>query len=434
MADKTKLIWVNGSTIKQGDTSSIFKLKLLPEDNAELNGPAKLQLIDRNKAKVEYDVDVVDNIIEFKLDRVLPADAYIVEVEHAGYVFPSADLVTLKVTENQGDYITDEIVGLLSIDEYIKQKLADFQSGQIDLDELASKLTISQYDDSQIKAQINEILAEIESLKQPEDSQTSYDDSELRSQIRALSELVDKDTVYDDSELREKIQTLEDREDHDTTYTAGAGLRLIGTEFSVDEASLPQGPKGDVGETGPQGETGLAGADGKSAYRIWLEHGGRGTEEDFLNSLKATSSSPNRPPTGFSLDRSTTPYQFCFDNGCRLALGNVDSRAYIRQDITDIFAGNLSEYRVAMSIIRTANGSVGIDNWQSANSIARFWNDAEVIHPVNDASGFNFDNAYYNINDTSGPSRRNQSRLIKCYFELGVFTESDIQSFGAIKL
>ncbi|MDG3137324.1 collagen-like triple helix repeat-containing protein, partial [Streptococcus suis] len=241
-------------------------------------------------------------------------------------------------------------------------------------------------------------------------------------------------TSYDDSELREKIQTLEDREDHDTIYTAGAGLRLIGTEFSVDEASLPQGPKGDVGETGPQGETGLAGADGKSAYRIWLEHGGRGTEEDFLNSLKATSSSPNRPPTGFSLDRSTTPYQFCFDNGCRLTLGNVDSRAYIRQDITDMFAGNLSEYRVAMSIIRTANGSVGIDNWQSANSIARFWNDAEVIHPVNDASGFNFDNAYYNINDTSGPSRRNQSRLIKCYFELGVFTESDIQSFGAIKI
>ncbi|MDG3137290.1 hypothetical protein, partial [Streptococcus suis] len=201
MADKTKLTPLNGLTIKQGDTSSIFKIKLRTEDDVELNGPAKLQLIDSNKAKVEYDVDVVGNIIEFKLDRVLPADVYIVEVEHAGFVFPSTNSITLTVNENLGDYITDEIVGLLSIDEYIKQKLADFQSGQIDLDELASKLTISQYDDSQIKAQINEILAEIESLKQSEDSQTSYDDSELR----------------------EKIQTLEDREDHDTIYTAGAG-------------------------------------------------------------------------------------------------------------------------------------------------------------------------------------------------------------------
>ncbi|HEM3705763.1 TPA: hypothetical protein U1C94_002125, partial [Streptococcus suis] len=207
MADKTKLTPLNGLTIKQGDTSSIFKIKLRTEGNAELNGPAKLQLIDRNKAKVEYDVDVVDNIIEFKLDRVLPADVYIVEVEHAGFVFPSTNSITLTVNENLGDYITEEIEGLLSVDEYIKQKLADFQSGRIDLDELASKLNIPQYDDSLIKAQISKILAEIDSLKQSEGNQTSYDDSELR----------------------EKIQTLEDREDHDTIYTAGAGLRLIGT-------------------------------------------------------------------------------------------------------------------------------------------------------------------------------------------------------------
>ncbi|HEM3629876.1 TPA: hypothetical protein U1C40_000002 [Streptococcus suis] len=60
MADKTKIIWVNSSTIKQGDTSSVFKLKLRTEDNVELNGPAKLQLIDRNKAKVEYDVTESD--------------------------------------------------------------------------------------------------------------------------------------------------------------------------------------------------------------------------------------------------------------------------------------------------------------------------------------------------------------------------------------
>lgn len=33
-------------------------------------------------------------------------------------------------------------------------------------------------------------------------------------------------------------------------------------------------------------EQGVTGADGKSAYQIWLEQGNRGTEQDFLNSLK----------------------------------------------------------------------------------------------------------------------------------------------------
>lgn len=31
----------------------------------------------------------------------------------------------------------------------------------------------------------------------------------------------------------------------------------------------------------------IKGEDGKSAYQIWLDNGGKGTEKDFLNSLKA---------------------------------------------------------------------------------------------------------------------------------------------------
>ncbi len=189
MADKNKIFWVNSSTIKQGDTSSVFKIKLRTEDDVELNGPGKLQLIDSNKAKAEYDVDVVNNIIEFKLDRVLPVDVYIVEVEHAGYVFPSTNSVTLTVNENLGDYITDGIAELLSLEDLIGQ------------------LKTSQYDDSTIKAQITDILAKIEELN----NHVSYDDSSLREQIKALSELVDNDTVYDDTALQERLTALETR-------------------------------------------------------------------------------------------------------------------------------------------------------------------------------------------------------------------------------
>ena len=54
----------------------------------------------------------------------------------------------------------------------------------------------------------------------------------------------------------------------------------------------PQGPKGDKGDTGaqgPKGDKGDTGAQGKSAYEIWLSVGNKGTETDFINSLRGNS-------------------------------------------------------------------------------------------------------------------------------------------------
>lgn len=53
----------------------------------------------------------------------------------------------------------------------------------------------------------------------------------------------------------------------------------------------PQGPKGDTGEqgpAGPQGEKGDPGEGGKSAYEIAVDDGYQGSEEEWLESLKAT--------------------------------------------------------------------------------------------------------------------------------------------------
>lgn len=55
------------------------------------------------------------------------------------------------------------------------------------------------------------------------------------------------------------------------------------------------GPKGDVG---PQGEPGLAGVDGEnglSAYEIWLDLGHKGSEQDFIESLKIEKEVPASP-------------------------------------------------------------------------------------------------------------------------------------------
>ena len=56
--------------------------------------------------------------------------------------------------------------------------------------------------------------------------------------IEITPDLTIKSTV-DVSGLDSRVQTLEEKEDKDTTYTAGAGLQLNGTEFSVNPNDLP---------------------------------------------------------------------------------------------------------------------------------------------------------------------------------------------------
>lgn len=152
-----------------------------------------------------------------------------------------------------------------------------------------------------------------------------------------------------------------------------------------------------------------------------------------IKELEANAAPERHGPTGWFLDRSVDPWVFRFDNGASLTLGNVDQRAYIYPDSSPITAVGISQYRVVLTLMRQANGSISVADWREVSNAARFWNLAKVTNPVRDASGWDFSKAMYNAADTSGPSRRSQHILIRCYFELGIFTEEDILSFGAVK-
>lgn len=402
MSDKTRLTWVNGSVIKQGDTSSIFKLKLKTDDNAVLNGPAKIQLI-QGRAKIEYDAEVVDNQVTFNLPNTLPVGSYIVEVEHAGYVFPSTNSVVLTINENLGNVITDEIAELLTVDDYIKQKLADFQTGQIDLDELASKLTIPQYDDGPLTTQISDILTEISVLKQSQEQSVQYDDSELRSQISALSERL------------ENIQLT----------------------------------------PGPQGLPGNDGQDGKSAYQIAVDNGFVGSEQEWLDSLKVPSESQavvkvlRHAPTGYAIseplsDDAGEYYQVYFDNGCILQLRKslkipvqetggvlgIGQAAALEASTTTLAAAPLT-----YAIIRTACRSVQLNTWKTSNGVAQWYRDGYIVlNPVNDVAIYDWSNAKYNPADTITASLDNQQYLIRTFYALGIWGDATVESFGAVRL
>lgn len=395
-----------GTLIKQGDVSSRFAYQLCDEDgNAiELAGKqAKVSIGTRDKVYYSTTVDVAeDNSVSFTIDRALPLGTHRIEVSCDGYIFPSDESITITVKSSQEQYeVADPLKKTLSEDE-IKRLIAENATGG---------------------------------------SSVVYDDTELREALRALEER----PSYDDTALAERVSNLESKEDHDTTYTAGAGLRLLGTEFSVDEASLPQGPKGDTGEqgpigpqgeTGPRGESGPAGADGKSAYRIWLEHGGSGTEEDFLNSLKAqaTTTTERLPPTSWALHQTETGhYQIVFDNGCVMTHGYDTNRTVLGMGRNYDYPLMTMNYPHQYNIMATAKGILTLEAWKS-NPNERYWNDEITIdNPVNNRDDYDWSLAKLN-DDTSSSTYRRQKNIIRTMYELGIWTDSIVQSLGAIKL
>ena len=79
-------------------------------------------------------------------------------------------------------------------------------------------------------AEVNQRLANLE--------QVDTSPYKAGTGIKITPDLTINSTV-DVSGLDSRVQTLEEKKDKDTTYTAGAGLQLSGTEFSVNPNDLP---------------------------------------------------------------------------------------------------------------------------------------------------------------------------------------------------
>lgn len=189
------------------------------------------------------------------------------------------------------------------------------------------------------------------------------------------------------------------------------------------------------GATGPQG---VPGEVGKSAYQIWLSLGNTGTEQDFINSLKPNITAIKRGPTGYYLDRTSTPWTIVFDNGCSMQMPDYKAT----ETVYGYGFGNVSpfgqdvlQYPLGLSVVRTSNGSLSIPKWQANNAGALYWADNTlVINPINDKQKFNFNNAKYNPADTNSTSLLRQKNVIRVMYELGIWSESDILMLGAVKV
>ena len=173
----------------------------------------------------------------------VPFDSTLITTDEpvVGYVYFE------KVEQSTDVYSFAFNVWVSAIDKSKKAPLTERVTGRIvdvenivtkqELDELFAKIKEQggTYDDSNLRAEISHISADVEALKTK----------------------TDKDTIYDDSALKQRLEDLESKPEINTSNFA--------TKQELQNIALTPGPKGDKGETGergPQGDVGPRGADG----------------------------------------------------------------------------------------------------------------------------------------------------------------------------
>ena len=207
----------------------------------------------------------------------------------------------------------------------------------------------------------------------------------------------------------------------------------------------PQGPKGERGADGKDGRDGVNGKDGingtngvdgkngqdgKSAYQIWLDLGNSGSEQDFINSLKAQSE--RHAPTGYMLDTSTKPWTLLFDNGCRVFNSRYwNNREIFRPDPPNQRGrGDFPIFSIPDTIMNLLKGLILYSEFKNSNWDGGFFSGTTVENPINNGDKYNWDGTKIKKDGTSAGNRAIFARTI---YELGIWNDEIVEELGAVR-
>ena len=197
-----------------------------------------------------------------------------------------------------------------------------------------------------------------------------------------------------------------------------------------------KGDKGDTGERGADGKDGTNGIDGKngqdgkSAYQIWLDLGNSGSEQDFINSLKAQSE--RHAPTGYMLDTSTKPWTLLFDNGCRVFNSWYwNNGAIFRPDPPNQrVKGDFPVYSIPDTIMNVLKGLILYSEFKNSNWDGGFFSSTTVENPITNGDKYNWDGTKIKKDGTSAKNRAIFARTI---YELGIWSDEIVEELGAVR-
>lgn len=116
-----------GRIVKQGDSASLFGFAMYDENwvPIDLDGQQATIYFTSKKGKASFSATVQGSKVSFKIPKVLPVESYLVEVDCAGYVFPSDQSVRVDVVQSAEEYTSEQVLDLVKnnvkeeIDKYI---------------------------------------------------------------------------------------------------------------------------------------------------------------------------------------------------------------------------------------------------------------------------------------------------------------------------
>ena len=312
-----------------------------------------------------------------------------------------------------------------------------------------------------------DLINRIGTLEQKEDKDTVYNDTEIKQSVADVDTKVDnlseKVTALEerpivDTVLTERVEALEQKEDKDTLYDDTAIKKELGElNQSISKKKLYYAYAND--ENGTKGFTkadvydwfyrelypyfGISDKDSDNADDyIWMP--ARLASNDKLdgaiieiNKLKKLHEA-RRPPTGYTLDRTTTPWTIWFDNGCGLQIPEYSTTATVYgygfgASFTD---NNVVTFPIIPNIIRASNGSLTIEKIKTIKGGANYWSSSiKIINPIRNRDDYDWANARFNTEALSnnGYQYVRQQYFIRTMYELGIWSESDVEGFGATK-
>lgn len=448
-----------GNVIKQADFGSNFSYELLDERRnkiPELDGQiATIKLIKGGSIAYQTTKTVADSSVSFKLDKVLEKGVYTLEILVGDYVFPSNHAVKIRVEKTSTDYKPENMV-------------------KTDLVELQGKITAIEQREHDVNQELldvgqkqAEMTKRIETLESREDNDTIYDDTEIKQSIakvdNKMSGLSEKVTALEerptvDTALTERVEALERKEDKDTVYDDTAikkelnelnqsvAKKKLYYAYANDENGVDSFIKADVydsfyRELYPYFGISDKDSDNPNDY-IWMP--ARLASNDKLdgaiievNRLKALHE-VRRAPTGYTLDRTTTPWTVWFDNGCGLQMSEYGTTAtvYGYGFSASYIDNSIVTFPIIPNIMRVSNGSLTIEKIKTLKGSADYWSPSiKIINPIRDRDDYDWANARFNPEalSTNHYSSVRQQYFIRTMYELGIWSESDVEGFGAVK-
>lgn len=448
-----------GNVIKQADFGSNLSFELLDERRRkipELDGQtATIRLIKGDNIAYQTESQVVDGTVSFKFEKVLEKGIYVLEIVADNYVFPSNNMVKITIEKTAGNYKPENMV-------------------KTDLVELQGKITAIEQREHDVNQELldvgqkqAEMTKRIETLESREDNDTIYDDTEIKQSIakvdNKMSGLSEKVTALEerptvDTALTERVEALERKEDKDTVYDDTAikkelnelnqsvAKKKLYYAYANDENGVDSFIKADVydsfyRELYPYFGISDKDSDNPNDY-IWMP--ARLASNDKLdgaiievNRLKALHE-VRRAPTGYTLDRTTTPWTVWFDNGCGLQMSEYGTTAtvYGYGFSASYIDNSIVTFPIIPNIMRVSNGSLTIEKIKTLKGSADYWSPSiKIINPIRDRDDYDWANARFNPEalSTNHYSSVRQQYFIRTMYELGIWSESDVEGFGAVK-